>query len=121
MSADRSLGGIVRRYAPAIQYGMREKKPIQVPAPARTRAIASIRRYFAEELDQEIGELKAGLLFDYFVADIGPTIYNQAIADARAFFEERSADLAAVCYQAEFTFWEKAGRGGGGRPGQTVD
>jgi uncharacterized protein (DUF2164 family) len=89
---------------------MRNKKPIELPPAARTRGIASIRRYFSEELDQEIGELKAGLLFDYFVTDIGPTIYNQAISDARAFFEERSADLAAVCYQAEFTFWEKSAR-----------
>ena len=96
---------------------MREKKPIEISAAARTRAIASIRRYFAEELDQEIGDLKAGLVFDYFVADLGPTIYNQAISDARSFFEERSADLAAVAYQAEFTFWEKAGRGGPGRTG----
>ena len=96
---------------------MRDKRPIEIPAAARTRAIASIRRYFAEELDQEIGDLKAGLVFDYFVADIGPTIYNQAITDARAFFEERSADLAAVCYQAEFTFWEKMGRSGIGQTG----
>jgi len=94
---------------------MRDKKPIEIPPAARARAIASIRRYFAEELDQEIGDLKAGLVFDYFVVDIGPTIYNQAISDARAFVEERSADLAAVCYQAEFTFWEKRGRGGTGQ------
>jgi len=94
---------------------MRDKKPIEIPPAARARAIASIRRYFAEELDQEIGDLKAGLVFDYFVVDIGPTIYNQAISDARAFVEERSADLAAVCYQAEFTFWEKMGRGGTGQ------
>jgi len=95
---------------------MREKKkPIEIPAAARTRAIASIRRYFAEELDQEIGDLKAGLVFDYFVADIGPAIYNQAISDARVFFDERSADLTAVCYQAEFTYWERPGRGSAGR------
>lgn len=53
-------------------------------------------------------------MFDHFVADIGPAIYNQAVSDARAFFEERSADLAAVCYQAEFTFWEESGRAGTG-------
>ncbi len=92
---------------------MRDKPPIEISPDARTRGIASIRRYFTEELELEIGDLKAALLFDYFVAEHGPTIYNQAIADARAFFEERSADLAAVCYQAEFPFWERVQRSRG--------
>jgi uncharacterized protein (DUF2164 family) len=95
---------------------MRDKPPIEIPPDARTRAIASIRRYFSEELDQDIGDLKAGLLFDYFVAEHGPTIYNQAIADARAFFEERSADLAAICFQIEFPFWERNARPDAPRP-----
>jgi uncharacterized protein (DUF2164 family) len=85
---------------------MRDKHPIKISAEARARAIVSMRRYFAEELDLDIGDLKAGLVFDYVVAEHGPTIYNQAIADARAFFEDRSADLAAICYQAEFPFWD---------------
>ena len=96
---------------------MRDKPPIQIAPDARARAIGSIRRYFAEELDLDIGDLKAGLVFDYFVAEHGPTIYNQAIADARTFFEERSADLAAICYQAEFPFWEASQRDGSKRPG----
>jgi len=94
---------------------MRDKPPIEVPPASRTKAIASIRRYFREELDQDIGDLKAALLFDYFIAEHGPTIYNQGIADARAFFEERSADLAAVAYQIEFPFWERNSRSDAGQ------
>jgi uncharacterized protein (DUF2164 family) len=40
------------------------------------------------------------------LAEIGPTIYNQAMADARAFMEERAADLEGIGYQAEFPFWK---------------
>lgn len=72
--------------------------------------MASLRRYFADELDREIGELKAGLLLDYVLEELGPTIYNRAIADARAFYEERAADLDAVCYQAEFPYWARSDR-----------
>lgn len=36
-------------------------------------------------------DLKAGLLFDYVLKELDPTVYNQAIADARAFFEQRTA------------------------------
>ena len=84
---------------------MRAKPAITIGDDARKQALASIKRYFAENLDQDIGDLKAGLLLDYVLAEIGPTIYNQAIADARAFFQERAADLDGVCYRAEFAFW----------------
>jgi uncharacterized protein (DUF2164 family) len=89
---------------------MRDKAPITISDGARKQAIASIRRYFAENLDQEIGDLKAALALDYFLAEHGPTIYNQAIADARAFFDERAADLGAICYHAEFPFWNASRR-----------
>jgi uncharacterized protein (DUF2164 family) len=89
---------------------MRGKPLITIPDKARTQAIASIRRYFEENMDEEIGELKAALLFDYIVAEHGPTIYNQAIADARSFFEERVADLGGICYHSEFPFWVKPKR-----------
>jgi uncharacterized protein (DUF2164 family) len=68
----------------------------------------SIKRYFAEHLDQEIGELKAGLLLDYCLTEIAPVIYNQAIADAQAYFQGRVADLEGVCYEPEFTYWAPA-------------
>lgn len=86
---------------------MRDRPPIKLSPDARTRAIASIRRYFAEELDLDIGDLKAGGVLDFIVEDVGPTVYNQAIGEARAFFDERAADLAAICYQTEFAFWER--------------
>lgn len=81
---------------------MRDKKSITVPEDARRKAVAALQAYAADHLDEEIGELKAGLLLDFILAELGPTVYNQAIADARAFFEERAADLAAVCHREEF-------------------
>ncbi len=86
---------------------MRRAPTITLPADAKQRAIASLRRYFAEQLEQDVGDLKADLLLGYVLEEIGPTIYNQAIADARAFFDERAADLAALCYPAEFPYWDK--------------
>ncbi len=91
-------------------HPMRAKPPITLGDDTRSKAVASIRRYSAHELDQQIGDLKSALLLDYILAELGPTIYNQAIADARKFFEERTADLSAVCYQAEFPLSSKTGR-----------
>jgi uncharacterized protein (DUF2164 family) len=81
---------------------MRTKAAIVLPDAARKQAIAALRQYFAANMDEEIGDLKAGLLLDFVLSELGPSVYNQAIADARAFFEERTSDLAAICYRDEF-------------------
>jgi uncharacterized protein (DUF2164 family) len=81
---------------------MRKKLSIAVPDAARKQAVAALQQYFVDNMDEPIGDLKAGLLFDFILSELGPSIYNQAIADARAFFEERTSDLAAMCYHDEF-------------------
>ena len=57
---------------------------IKISPETRQRLIASLKRYAAENLDEELGDLKAGLLLDYCLTEIGPAVYNQAIADAQA-------------------------------------
>ncbi len=56
---------------------------IELSKQVRDEAVASIRQYFEKNLPEPIGELAAGLLLKYFVEEIGPAIYNQAIADAQ--------------------------------------
>lgn len=75
-------------------------------SPETTRQLhASIKRYFVENLDQDIGELKADMLLDYCLKEFGPLVYNQAIADAQLYFQGRVADLESVCYEKEFAYW----------------
>lgn len=69
-----------------------------MPDATRKQAIASIKHFVADTLDQEIGDLKAGLILDYFLKEHGPTIYNQALADARRFVEDRAADIEGLGY-----------------------
>ena len=68
---------------------------------------ASIKRYVAENLDEEIGDLKAALFLEFCVAEIGAVVYNQAIMDAQAYFQERANDLEGVCHMPEFAYWTK--------------
>lgn len=67
--------------------------------------IGSIRKYFEENMDDEIGDLKAALLLEFILKEIGPTIYNQAILDAQAVIAEKVNDLENSCYQPEFMYW----------------
>ena len=78
---------------------------INLPPEKLKRLQASLKRYVSENLDEEMGDLKARLMLDFVVKEIGPTIYNQAIADAQTYFQARVADLEGVCYEDEFTYW----------------
>ncbi|OGS35932.1 MAG: hypothetical protein A2293_12920 [Elusimicrobia bacterium RIFOXYB2_FULL_49_7] len=69
--------------------------------------IQSIQRYAEEYLENEIGELKARLILDFIVKEIGPTIYNQAISDAQAVMQDKVSDLDGSCHEHEFGYWKK--------------
>jgi uncharacterized protein (DUF2164 family) len=80
---------------------------IELPKQARSQAIASIHRYFTEEMPEPIGELPAGLLLNFFLEEIGPAVYNQAIADAQARMATRVSDLTGELYSDEFQYWAR--------------
>ncbi|HUN86458.1 MAG TPA: DUF2164 domain-containing protein [Terracidiphilus sp.] len=80
---------------------------IELPKQARADAIASIKRYFQDELREPIGEMPAGLLLDFFVEEIGPAIYNKAIADAQARMVSRVSDLNGELFADEFQYWPR--------------
>ena len=81
---------------------------IEIPKPVRAQAIASIQRYFEENLPEAIGELPAGLLLNFFLEEIEPAVYNQAIADAQARMQQRVTDLNGELYADEFQYWPRA-------------
>lgn len=80
---------------------------VKLEAETERYLLTSIKRFFAEELDEEIGDLKAMSVLDYFTREVAPSIYNQAIADAQSFFQDKVSDLGGVQYAAEFDYWKK--------------
>lgn len=88
---------------------------IELSREASQQAIASIQRYFSENMDEEIGSLGAGALLGFFLKEIGPAIYNQAVADAQARILARVQELDVEVYEEAFQYWQKPGRGSGRR------
>jgi uncharacterized protein (DUF2164 family) len=80
---------------------------IEIPKQVRANAIASIQRYFQENMAEPIGDLPAGLLLGFFIEEVGPAIYNRAIADAQAHMHQRVSDLDGELYADEFQYWPK--------------
>lgn len=71
------------------------------------RLLASLQRYCANNFDEEIGNLKAQLLLDFCVREIGPSIYNQAVQDAQKVMLEKVGEVEHSCYETEFAYWQK--------------
>lgn len=70
-------------------------------------AVASLRRYFDQELEQELSEMRAKFLLEYFLKEIAPLAYNQGVKDAESYFRTNIEDLPAVCFEEEMTFWKQ--------------
>lgn len=83
---------------------------IELPKADRAQAIASIERYFRDNMDEPIGNIAAGGLLGFFLEEIGPSIYNQAIRDAQERLQVRVAELDFEVHEDEFAYWQKFDR-----------
>ncbi len=70
--------------------------------------VPSIQRYFKEKLDSEIGNLDAEFLLRFFLAELGPLIYNRAIRDAQTVLGQRVAELDGSCWEPEEGYWPRS-------------
>jgi uncharacterized protein (DUF2164 family) len=80
---------------------------IELSKEDRQQAIASIERYFREHHDEVIGNVAAAGLLGFLIAEIGPTIYNQGVADAQKRIQARAADLDFEVHEETFSYWRK--------------
>lgn len=84
--------------------------PIDIPKEAHTQAIASIQRYFQENMEEPIGNLAAGALLSFFIEEVGPILYNQAVLDVQERLQTRVAELDIEVHEEAFQYWRKFDR-----------
>jgi len=80
---------------------------IELPDQARKEAIASIERYFRENMEEKIGNVAAGGLLGFFLEEVGPSIYNKAVADVQERIQIRVSELDIEVHEEEFQYWRK--------------
>lgn len=80
---------------------------LEITGPLRAQAIASIQRYAEENLSDPLGDLAAGNLLDYFLSEIAPLIYNQAVSDVQERLQQRIGDLHGEIYADTFQYWTR--------------
>ncbi|HJV87683.1 MAG TPA: DUF2164 domain-containing protein [Noviherbaspirillum sp.] len=80
---------------------------IEISKEARAEAIASIQRYFEENMEEPIGNIAASGLLSFFLEEIGPLVYNKAVAEVQERLEARIMDLDIEVHEEEFQYWRK--------------
>ena len=80
---------------------------IDISKEARKEAIASIERYFTENMEDKIGNIAAGALLGFILEEIGPVIYNKAVTDVQERLQSRIMEVDIEIHEAEFQYWRK--------------
>jgi len=80
---------------------------IELPKDVRQQAIASIERYFQENRDEKIGNIAAAGLLGFFVEEIGPVVYNMALAEVQERLQTRVMEIDLEVHQDAFQYWRK--------------
>jgi len=88
---------------------------IELTKEARAQAVASIERYFRENMDEPIGNVAAGGLLGFFLEEVGPAIYNRAVADVQERLQARVSEVDLEVHEDEFQYWRKHERPGRSR------
>ncbi len=83
---------------------------IDISKEDRTQAISSIERYFKENMDERIGNVTAGALLGYFLEEIGPLVYNKAVADVQERLQMRISEVDIEIHEDQFQYWHKFDR-----------
>lgn len=83
---------------------------IEIPKEARQQAVSSIERYFQENMEERIGNIAAGALLGFFLEEIGPLVYNQAVAEVQERLQARIAEIDIEIHEDPFTYWQKFDR-----------
>lgn len=68
-------------------------KNFQIDDFARNQMTDEIKQYFLEERGEELGDLAAMLILEFFANKLAPHFYNKGIQDGHDFLSQRLDDI----------------------------
>jgi uncharacterized protein (DUF2164 family) len=74
---------------------------LKLPREEKDVIVRNVQAYFEEERSETIGALGAEQFIDFMIKELGPHIYNKAIADVRAVIQERNNQMDDELYTLE--------------------
>jgi uncharacterized protein (DUF2164 family) len=74
---------------------------VQIDDERRAAVVRRLQAFFLEEFDEMLSPFRASQLLEFFLEQLGPQVYNQAVQDARAFMQQKLDDLDGDLYMPE--------------------
>jgi len=68
------------------------KKPVEFDDQTKKRLVEDIQNFFADERGEDIGDLAAMFVLDFFVDNMAVEAYNQGVRDTLKYMSERVED-----------------------------
>jgi uncharacterized protein (DUF2164 family) len=68
----------------------------EISKETRDRMVAEIKDYFLVERNEELGDLAAMLILDFFEEKMAPEFYNQGIYDAHKYMTRAAQELLGI-------------------------
>lgn len=72
------------------------KSKIKLTKEKREKMISSIKSYFSNEREEELGDLASSLMLDFIIEELAPEFYNQGVYDSYKYMTDRSEDLLGI-------------------------
>ena len=69
--------------------------------------MASIERFFLENMEEKIGNIAAGALLEFFLEELGPIVYNKAVSNVQERLQLRFSEIDIEVHEDEFQYWRK--------------
>lgn len=79
----------------------RKPQRIRLSPDRRASLLAGLQRHFEQEFDDDLSVFRGDALIDFFLAHLGPAVYNQGVHDAAAFMHERLTDIEGEIHEHE--------------------
>lgn len=75
---------------------MKSKDKFKITKEKRDEMIASIKAYYLDEREEEIGDLAASMMLNFIIEELAPEFYNQGVYDAYKYMNDRVEDLLGI-------------------------
>lgn len=72
------------------------KNNIKLSREKREAIISAIKQYFYNERDENLGDLAAAMILDFFIDEFAAEFYNQGVQDAYRYMSDRVEDILGI-------------------------
>ena len=75
---------------------MSKKSVIKIENGKREDMIHSIKGFFLDERDEDLGDLASSLILDFIIDELAPEFYNQGVEDSYKYMNDKLEDLLGI-------------------------